>query len=262
MATYSMTLRETLQTLMMYKNIDYSMMNTKDFIEEGRKHLFDFEYSIFDEAYRKVFETHFIRRFYMREIGFESDDLFKFQLETWLMIHMPFFNKLFQSELLTFDPLVNNDLKITDSKTRTSDNTQTSNTKGTNDSTNTQNTTGTLDETNFDRQLTSNTPDNRLAITTQDGSGVIEYASKIDENSEKNTKTSNSDVTGSATDTTDVTSSGTSTVNETEDFLQSRVGKTGDKSTSKLLMEYRESFLRIERDMFKEMSKELFMLVY
>lgn len=261
MATYSMTLRETLQTLMMYKNIDYSMMNTKDFIEEGRKHLFNFEYSIFDESYRKVFETHFIRRFYMREIGFESEELFQFQLETWLLINMGYFNKLFQSELLSFDPLVNNDMTITDNKTRKRDDTQTSNTTGTNDSTNTQSTTGTLNENNFDRHLESNTPDNRLAITTQDGAGVIEYASKINENSEKNSKTSNSDVTGNVTDTTDVSSSGTSTIEETEDFLQSRVGKTGDKSYSKMVQEYRESFIRIENQMFKEMS-QLFMLVY
>jgi hypothetical protein len=90
---------------------DNPSLSNKQVIENGRPYLFDFEYPIFDESYRKIFETHFIRNFYMRQIGFETIGLFKFQLETWLIINMPYFNKLFESELIQYDPLTNIKMK-------------------------------------------------------------------------------------------------------------------------------------------------------
>jgi hypothetical protein len=248
-------------------------LSTKDTIEKGRPKLFDFDYPIFDANYKKVFETHFIRKFYMREIGFETEGLFKFQLETWLSINMPYFNKLFESELLTFEPLNNTKLDVTKSKTNdvtkndTRDSTQTSTTDGNNTNTSTQSVDGTLTEDNFDRQLDSNNPDTRLALTASDGVGVIEYASSIKENNENNSKTSSSDTTGNSTDITSVDSTATSndtivsTINETDDYIESRIGKIGSQSYSKMLEEYRSTFIRIENKIFNEMQ-ELFMLVY
>jgi hypothetical protein len=39
-------------------------------------------------------------------------------------------------------------------------------------------------------------------------------------------------------------------------------GKIGSQSYSQMVQEYRETFLRIEKDLFSEMRKELFMVVY
>lgn len=222
-----------------------SSLSVRDRIEAGRSKLFDFDYPIFDETYRKVFETHFIRKFYMREIGFETEGLFKFNLETWLIINMPYFNKLFESELLTFDPLKNQDVTV--STTKTTDQDSTSNATGT------QTTDATRTDNTFSRRLESTNPDTRLAITTQDGSGVIEYASEINENKATGTNSAN----GTTNDTQNVSAS----VDSVEDYLETRLGKTGDKSYSKLLEEYRNSFIRIENQIFQEMQ-ELFMLVY
>jgi hypothetical protein len=58
-----------------------------------------------------------------------------------------------------------------------------------------------------------------------------------------------------------VTGSANANINEIEDYIESKVGKTGDQSYSKMLNEYRDTFLRIEKMIFKEMN-ELFMLVY
>jgi hypothetical protein len=248
-------------------------LSTKDTIEKGRPKLFDFDYPIFDADYKKVFETHFIRKFYMREIGFETEGLFKFQLETWLQINMPYFNKMFESELIQFDPLDNVKLDVTKTKTNdvtkndTRDSTQTSSTDGTSTNTSTQSVDGTLTEDNFDRQIDSNNPDTRLALTANDGQGVIEYASSIKENNENNQKTSSSDTTGTTNDTTKVDSDATindtlsSEINETEDYIESRIGKVGNDSFSKMLGEYRQNLLRVENKIFDEMQ-ELFMLVY
>jgi hypothetical protein len=101
----------------------------------------------------------------------------------------------------------------------------------------------------------------RLTITTNDGAGVIEYASKIDETTQNNSKTTNSTSDGTSSDTTNVNTTANATVNETEDYIEDLVGKSGSQTYSKMVMEYRESFIRIEKRIFEEMQ-ELFMLVY
>lgn len=237
MASYTMELREYIE---MWSQND-SSLTTKERIEIGRQKLFDFEYPIFDANYKKVFETNFIRKFYMREIGYETEALFKFQLESWMLINMPYFNKMFESELIQFDPLENSNVSSTAKKNV--DTTQNGSSSGstTNDKT----------DDDFSRQLISNNPDTRLTITTEDGKGVIEYASSIIENNSNNKTT----VTGNTNDES------TNDINSVEDYVQSRSGKIGSQSYSKMLQDFRKTFIRIENEMFNEMQ-QLFMLVY
>lgn len=301
MASYTMPLRVIIEQVSQLE----PNLSTRDKIEKGRKKLFDFDYPIFDENYRKVFETHFIRNFYTREIGFETESLFKFQLETWLLINMPYFNKMFQSELIEFDPLKNvdvtrdynrkkdrnqNDVRdatqnvVNDGKSNTKeDQTHKQNTSSKRDSDTNRDTTGSTTEDNFSRQLESDTPDKRLAITTNDGQGVIEYASQIEENNENNkTKrtenqtgsehhTSTGEMTGEDHATGETTVHNTSDavqkdtldseINDIEDYIAHEVGKIGTETYQEMIEKYRDILLRIERDIFKEMN-ELFMLVY
>lgn len=252
-----MQLRTYIEALSQYQD----NLSIKDRIEIGRPKLFDFEYPIFDEQYRKTFETHFIRNFYMREIGFETEALFKFQLENWLNLHMPYFNKLFESELLKFDPLINSEM--TNESTRNTDKDGNINTESNNDSTSvtSQNVNGTKADDSFSRHLESDTPDNRLAITTQDGSGIIQYASSIDESKNKSNSNTTNKLDGKTTDNS-VNNANTKTdITETENYIQTRTGKIGAVSYSKLLMEYRDSLIRVEKQIFDEMQ-QLFMLVY
>jgi hypothetical protein len=248
MASYTMQLREYIEQVSQYESLPI-----REQIEKGRAKLFDFDYPIFDAAYKNVFETHFIRNFYMREIGFETEGLFKFQLENWLTIHMPYFNKLFESELKEFDIFSNFKIDTTQKKTIDRDQTQDTTTDGTNKSTST----GNVTSDSFGRDLASNNPDSRLAITTQDGAGVIQYASAIDEATKKTTN----DSTGEVNDTTNVIGNAVATLNEVEDYIESKIGKVGNDSYSKMLNDYRSTLLRIEKQIFKEMQ-ELFMLVY
>jgi hypothetical protein len=273
MASYTMQLKEYLE---MWSQDEEK--STREIIEIGRPKLFDFEYPIFDPNYKKVFETHFIRKFYITEIGFETEELFKFQLETWLGINMPYFNKVFESELLVFEPLENSKMSITHTKTVGKEGVKKDITNGLKNATTNglskktidHNTNGSLVVDNFDRQLESTTPESRLAITSNDGEGVIEYASTINENNENNSTTSNNGTTGTTTDDTDVTVDVTDnvivdvtdSVDTLEDFVETRHGKIGVQSYSKMLNEYRSSLLRVENTLFAEMRKELFMLVY
>jgi hypothetical protein len=237
MSSYTTQLRSYVE-----KFSQEEMLSNRERIEKGRPHLFDFDYPIFDQTYKKVFETNFIRNFYMVEIGFETEELFKFNLETWLLINMPYFNKMFESELLVFDPLKNTELTTEHNRAN----------EGTQNATSSSTGTGKQVNDNFERRLKSDNPDSRLALTANDGEGVIEYASDIQENTDNGTATTDSSSSGNAQ----------STINNVEDYLQSVIGKTGSQSYSKMLDEYRDTFLRIEKTIFKEMRKELFMLVY
>jgi hypothetical protein len=261
MSDYTAELRDYIEQ---YQN-SIVPLNTSDLIEAGRPNLFDFNYPIYDPVYKSVFETHFIRKFYLREIGFETFGLFKFQLETWLLVNMPYFNKLFESELLAFDPLKNSEINST--YTKKNDQAQNDQSNSTNNRTSSGSTNGSsdtaLNDDDFERILESTNPDTRLALTASNGQGVIEYASSIKEQNVNNSKTENSNASSTSNETDDSTLSNTltSTVNNIEDYIQYRAGKIGVQTYSKMLTEYRDVLLRIEATIFNEMN-ELFMLVY
>ena len=71
-----------------------------DIIRESMPKIFDFDYPIFDEAYRSVLQTKIIRHYYTREIGQETIGLWKLKLETKLNKIMTYNNKQNKSKLI------------------------------------------------------------------------------------------------------------------------------------------------------------------
>lgn len=103
----------------------------KAIIDSGYK-LFDFPYPIFDENYRAVLEGKIIRRYYFREIGFETVGLFKYYLETRLNEIMPYYNEqyLISMNYKQYDPYKNKDVTTEDTRTVKSDSSASSNSDG------------------------------------------------------------------------------------------------------------------------------------
>lgn len=60
--------------------------------------IFDFDYPIFREEYRKTFEENFIDYFYTDVIAQETVALFKHRLKIKLKLIMPYYNKLFLTQ--------------------------------------------------------------------------------------------------------------------------------------------------------------------
>lgn len=252
-------------------------------IEAGRKKLFDFKYDFYDEEYRSVFETNFIRKFYFTEIGFETEGQFKFQLETWLRLNMHYYNRLFESELFDYDPLVNYDVqttynrentlnqgdktsrneknKLTQDATGTSnedhvanetmdtnevgkenvkgnvkgDTTGQTDTDSTNNSTRGHSSEVTNDGTEFNRQLNTDTPNERLQITANNnGTGIINYASSIEENSQNlnNTTNGREDTTNRETGTVGTSDTRNSNEDSTRDTDQQKQTDTDRNLTT------------------------------
>lgn len=67
------------------------------------------DYPIFDENYRGALNDKIIKHYYFREIGFETAGLFKWHLNQKLNEIMPYYNQLYKSELIKFNPLYNVD---------------------------------------------------------------------------------------------------------------------------------------------------------
>lgn len=327
MAMYSLELRRYIDNFTIYERPQPPI---KKRIEVGQPNLFDFEYPFFDETKRSEFERKWIRRFYMTEIGFETFELFKFHLENWLNEKMPYYNQRFKSELIEFDPMMNtvmdrtkdhskdgttnldtkedgqfethtandNETHVFGTGSMTSDGTADNNGTQTSEGSGTKkgNNSNTNDGTSFGRNLEEDTPDGRLDITTEDGSGIIRYASNIKEATGKthdkedqvideNTTTNSSGNTTDKSVTHDEATSKTATDSESHDVgkatgtngsIGSRdgktneignenehyVGKTGVETYSEMLEKYRKTFIRIESEIYDECRKDLFMLVY
>lgn len=109
MSTYTTELRYILES---YAGLDSSTEypSVNAVIEKAREKLFNFNYPIFDKAYKEHLESLICLHFYRREIGFETVGLFKLYLEQKMREIMPFYNQLYKSELLEFNPFYDVDL--------------------------------------------------------------------------------------------------------------------------------------------------------
>lgn len=103
MSNYTTELRFICETLA-NKPQSEGYNSVADIILQAHKKIFNFPYPIFDENYRTPLETKIIRHFYTREICEETVGLWQLRLEARMNEIMPYYNKLYESELLKFNP--------------------------------------------------------------------------------------------------------------------------------------------------------------
>lgn len=252
-------------------------------IEKGRTKFFDFDYPFFDETKRKDFETRLIKHFYMRE-SVETIGLTKFRLEDYLNLNMPYWNKIFESELMSFpvfedfdynisenevvnkDTITDSDIVRNETNNREDEiNEKTDNLRTTSDNTN---------EDNFQRSIFSDTPQSDLKIAANgNGTGVVNKATNIEENKNLNNMVANGSQTDDNTRSQNANRIGTenetrnidTNVAQNEDRTNEKVfkGKKGSTDYADLMLKYRSTLLRIEKRIFDEINKEgIFLLIY
>lgn len=242
-------------------------------IESARKKVFDFKYPIFDEAYRNVLETKILKHFYTREIGAETVGLWKLWLNTRMNEIMPYYNKLYKSELLEFNPLYDIDITREHSLTKTGTTEDTGTSSGTSKETRKTSGEGTATRTDQNTETGSrnNTNKDYFSDTPQGGVGNLENltyltnARMVNDNG-TNTLTSNGSSDNENNYSEDVnvngetsgTSSNSSVINSTETYLENVQGKQGGESYSKRLEDYRATFLNIDMRVINELN-DLFM---
>ena len=278
------------------ESVGYSKID--DVIIKAIPKIFDFSFPIFDENYRSVLEKKILKHFYTREICEETVGLWKLRLDTRLNEIMPYYNKLYQSELLEFNPLYtsnltrkrktdldskrseNENINDTSSSNRTTGNNVSINTSNnsTVDSTNTTTTTGTDNGTsnNTSTDLYSDTPQGSLSgiesntyltnarkvtdvgSTTSNTSNNSSATDKV-ESGETGSSTTVESGTDKANDTYERTRGNSNNLLSTEDYLESVIGYDGT-SGSELLLKFRETFLNIDVMILNELEDLFFQL--
>lgn len=226
--------------------------NIKDVIEKSREKIFDFEYPIFDPEYKSVIETKILKHYYTREIGLETVGLWKHFLNMRMNEIMPYYNKLYKSELLEFNPLYNVKYDVTH--------------KGATSGTNTDIDNGTINENIDDnRNVDRNWRDNSMDKYSDTPQGSVE-------NLENNTYlTSARQVTRDGSENSDdnyerdrdvrTNNTRNGKFNNTDEYLRHVEGNNGSRTFTELLMQYRDSFLNIDM-MVIEALNDLFMGVW
>lgn len=272
------------------------LTNVESIIETALPKIFDFSFPIYDESYRTVLETKIIKHYYTREIGFETVGLWKLWLNKRLNEIMPFYNQLYKSETLEFNPFYDVDFTIKRDNTgkydETSTNNGTSNTVRTdnlNEVTNTETDTttdatrtddlahsDTTNSSNTHYDLYSDTPQG--ALTGVDSENYLTNARKItDSGVESNNGTNTGTVTNEGTQKVtgsgstantgtqqidgNTTGNGTKNYTNVDDYLEHVSGKRSYATYSDLLQKYRETFLNIDMMVINELG-DLFMNVW
>lgn len=231
----------------------------------------------FDEEYRSVLCQKILKHYYLREICCETVGIWTLWMNTRLEEIMPYYNQLYESAKIEFDPMHDVDLTRKHERnvkgTSKEDGTRTDNTTGKRtltgnrdtDSTGsgTRNTTSGSDETK--RDLYSDTPQGD--ITDLENESYLTNARKITDNvngtgnEETNTTEKNDTDYSETEDTTgkvEGVTSNTGSSNTTEDYLETIVGKQGTESFSSMLNKFRETFLNIDMQVIEEFSDLFF----
>lgn len=307
-----------------------------EIIEQAAPVVFDFDFPIFDEEYRLPLEIKILRHYYTREISEETVGLWKLRLEDKLNLIMPYYNKLYNSELLQFNPFYDVDVRrernvdtegnenssssldenvsvagnettsgteagsrvqtldsdTTTANTNAGSSTTVGNTSESGTKTDSANrwdlysdtpqggvqifgdgvdpTTGTVSPTVQNQSYLTNArniSDSSSGSHSANGSNRNEQSSTITDNGTESTDSTTNETTQNATtgnrstttsEVRDQDVTGQRRFTNSEDYVERVFGKQGITSYSKLLMEFRETFLNIDRMLIEELSDLFF----
>lgn len=213
-------------------------------IADSRAKVFDFDYPIFDEKYRAALESKILLHYYTQEIGLETVGLWKLKMCAKLNDIMPYYNQLYKSELLTFNPLVDVDLKTQRSGSSSNEST------GKSESVTANTETSKGDRNSIAYNLFSDTPQGGL-----EGVDTETYLSSAGK--AKNEDSSEVVNAGSSSNSGTVNNN----ISTTEQYIEYISGKNGGESYAKKLIDFRKSFLNIDMMIIHDL-RSLFMYLW
>ena len=245
-------------------------------IQDAIPLIFSFDFPIFDEDYRNVLCTKILRHYYTREIGLESYGLWKLKLQTKLNEIMPYYNKLYLSELLKYDPLRDVDMVTTNTGTRTGERTDVQNDTRTNsfsgsrvnenEQTNVSTNENIRNTDSQDRDMYSDTPQGNL--TGVDTNTYLTNFRKVlgsnnttDKGNASDTLAGKQTVTDQNTESTHGANTSVGTTSNTEDYVVHVVGKSAGANYAKMIKDFRDNLLNIDMDVIRDLA-DLFMLIW
>ena len=174
------------------------------------------DYPIYDETHRQELNNRIIRRFYFREIGFETFAMFKWHLRRTMFEIMPYYNMMYEAVENVDDPLSDHD------RTRTENWDVDTDTQG--------NASGTANSAMHDRNVFQDTPMSFLDDSSPNAVESLDYATNVRYDDRTNASTT--------------TASNASEGNEVGERTVNESGR--NKSQALLLKEYKENILNVD----------------
>lgn len=227
--------------------------NVDSVLDKCWNKVFNFDFPIFDENYRQVLCRKILKHYYTREIAHETVGRWKLALNAKLNEIMPYYNQLYKSELLEFNPFY--DVDLTRSREGSGTSNKTSNNTETNSGTskNVSSGSGTSNTDTLNRF--SDTPQNSMDTQGIADSVPLTTVTKVNED---NTTTNES--TDTLTRNDSKTGNGTENINSTDKYIETVKGKQGTENYSSLLKKFRETFLNIDMMIIEDCSDCFFTL--
>ena len=235
--------------------------NVDDIVSKSWNKIFTSKAVFFDEEYRGVLCQKILKHYYLREIGTETVGIWKLWMNTRLEEIMPFYNQLYKSALIEFNPLYDVDLKRTHNRkvdsSKQDNGTSQSVSTGESSESETSSGTNSGSSSNTKKDLYSDTPQG--AITGLENENYLTNARKVTDSGSTSGNNSN-EFSNSGTNKTTVNgeTTNTGTANSLEDYVENVSGKQGSDSYSSMLLKFRETFLNIDMQVIEEFS-DLFM---
>ena len=186
-------------------------------IQRAIPQIFDFDFPIFKSDYKNVLATKILKHYYTREIGYETYGLWKFKLSVRLNEIMPYFNQLYESTLLEFNPLLDVDY------TRKHEGERNKEEQGKSEGTN----------NTINLSVYSDTPQG--SVENLDNGSYMTSASKTTDSTQGNNTSENK-------------------LKDVDSFLETVKGKMGGSDYSEKLIKYRQTFLNIDMMVIEALS--------
>lgn len=237
------------------ESVGYSKV--EEILDETWDKVFDFTFPIFDEEYRNVLCKKILKHYYTREIGFETVALWKLKLSTAMNEIMPYFNQMYKSTLIEFNPLYDADYTKTHEGEDTGNGSESGKRTGSVDDTGHRNGgvndrgTATLSETTWD--VYSDTPQG--ALTNVDNNTYLTNARKVTHDA-SNVTTNDRTYHENTTDERNYNENNdlSRSYKNSDEYIDHVVGKFPGKSYPSLIKEFRESFLNIDMDVINALG--------
>jgi hypothetical protein len=202
--------------------------------------LFDFDYAFDDQNFKPQLEQSIIDFYYDYEIGFETPDMFKRKFKARFLRNIDYYNKLYNTTLLSYNPLTNQKL------TEVLDQLATSSSRTDNTANSTVNTT--------DNSHTFADIDNKISDYPQQPLAGGDYLAG------QNNETNDTTVDSTGKVTNDMTGNVVESSTDNTDYTKTIEGVTGI-TYPELIQKHRDALLQIN-NMVIEYMKPCFILVY
>jgi len=246
-----------------------------EIIDDAVPLIFDFDYPIFDNAYKPGLEHKILHHYYMREIGTETYGQWKLFLAQKLREIMPLYNELYRSQLILIglDPLTDVNYSKTIEHDGEDTDTEGGTTRTAGSDTNSGHDINTQTYTDYQTEYEPRTKyTTRKSDTPQGGLTGIEnnqYLSEatITDASGKDTTTVNGEIEndlqhGLSTASDHTTTHGKTLTKSYDSLITERIrGKMGSTDYATLITNYRNAFLNIDRMILDDLEC-CFMMIY